>query len=83
MPIQKMGMEWPSRVTNADDVVGRTVAAHCREDAERNSEPGAADNRECGKFDCRGHDAGDVIDDRLAGADRRAEIAGQDIAEIA
>ena len=83
MPIQKIGMEWPSKVTNANDVIGQTVAAHGRQDSKRNSKTGTAENCDCGKFDGGGHDVGDVIDDRLAGADRHAEIAGQDIAEIA
>jgi hypothetical protein len=64
-------------------MIGRPVLAHCRQNAERNADSGAEQDREGGELDRRRHHPRDVVRHRPPGPQRIAEVSGGDVAEIA
>ena len=72
----------PQQRDDAHHVIGRPVLAHRRQHAERDAEARPEQDGEGGELDRRRHDVHDVLDHRASRAQRRAEVALGDVAEV-
>ncbi|MND28553.1 hypothetical protein D3C80_190380 [compost metagenome] len=70
------------KADDADDLVGQLALLNRRPDTERNADQRSKDESCGGKFESGGEDAFDVDPDRIAGQDRIAEIAMQNLRDI-